>query len=136
MLVTDLQQVGAIVDEVAVYYTFPAASHDAQGLEVLRLLRNHQLDIVTFTSSSTVRNFVAWLKCCEVETEDTRGEGVCLFSDDGKGLAPSLRQTQIASIGPITSQTARQLGLHVDIEAKEFTIAGLVDAIIQHEELS
>ena len=47
-----------------------------------------------------------------------------------------LGETWIASIGPITSQTARELGLHVDIEAKEFTIDGLVDAIIKHEEIS
>ncbi len=116
VLVTDLERAGALVDDVATYYTFPANTHDTQGKKVLQLLRNHQLDIVTFTSSSTVRNFVAWLKCCEVGAE--------------------LCHTQIASIGPITSQTARQLGLHVDIEAKEFTVDGLVDAIIQHEELS
>jgi uroporphyrinogen III methyltransferase/synthase len=122
ILVTDLQHASAIVDEVAVYYTFPVAAHDAQGQEVLQLLRNHQLDIITFTSSSTVRNFVAWLRqkeqnpLPEVEATDI------------------LRQTCIASIGPITSQTARDLGLHIDIEAQEFTIDGLVDAIIQHEE--
>jgi uroporphyrinogen III methyltransferase/synthase len=47
-----------------------------------------------------------------------------------------LLQTRIATIGPITSQAVRELGLHVDIEAKEFTIGGLVDAIIQDEEVS
>jgi uroporphyrinogen III methyltransferase/synthase len=41
----------------------------------------------------------------------------------------------IACIGPITSQTARELGLHVDIEAKEFTIDGLVEAIVQQKEI-
>jgi uroporphyrinogen-III synthase len=117
VLVTDLQQAGALVDEVAVYYTLPIASHDARGEEILRLLQDKQLDIVTFTSSSTVRNFIAWLKTCEV--------------DDDMSF-----QALIACIGPITSQTARQLGLHVDIEAKEFTIDGLVEAIIQHEEIS
>jgi uroporphyrinogen III methyltransferase/synthase len=80
-------------------------------------LHNQQLALVTFTSSSTVRNFVAWLKNCG--------------GDDD-----ILRRTQIATIGPITSQAVRELGLHVDIEAKEFTIDGLVDAIIQHEEIS
>lgn len=115
VLVTDLEQAGAEVDEVAVYHNFPVASNDARGQEILQLLRDQQLDIVTFTSSSTVRNFVIWLKKCG--------------SDD------ILRQARIASIGPITSQTVRELGLHVDIEAKEFTINGLVDAIIQHEEV-
>jgi len=121
VLVTELQQAGALVDEVVAYYTVAVARDDEQGREILRLLQNHQLDILTFTSSSTVRNFIAWLKLCE------------------QGAAHSLmhlvtQQTQLASIGPITSQTARELGLNVDIEAKEFTIDGLVDAIIQYEE--
>ena len=42
-------------------------------------------------------------------------------------------QLKIACIGPITSQTARELGLKVDIEAREFTIDGLVEAIVQSE---
>jgi len=139
-LVIGLQQAGALVDEVAVYYTLLVAPDDTRGQEVLQLLRSHQLDIVTFTSSSTVRNFVAWLENCE--GDDTGGEGACPLppsgrgQGDGRGQAPSLLcQTRIASIGPITSQAARELGLHVDIEAKEFTIAGLVDAIIQREEV-
>jgi uroporphyrinogen-III synthase len=137
VLVTDLQRTGALVDEVAVYYTFPVASDNTQGQEVLRLLRNHQLDIVTFTSSSTVRNFVAWLSkegdqpLPLVGTDDT---GITLtVSDSPLSL---LHETRIASIGPVTSQTARELGLRVDIEAKEFTIDGLVDAIIKHKEMS
>jgi uroporphyrinogen-III synthase len=117
VLVADLQQAGALVDEVPTYYTLPVAANDVRGQEILQLLHNRQLDIVTFTSSSTVRNFVAWLKSCAVETS-------------------LLHQIQIASIGPITSQAARQLGLHVDIEAKEFTIDGLVNAIIEHEGMS
>ena len=196
-LVADLQQAGALVDEVVAYYKCPVASNDAQGQEVLRLLRNHQLDIVTFTSSSTVRNFVAWL-CREgagpiganlsdrvagiggeegdegeassplhdgtvpIDMPSCRGElasPVCSTRTEAPKFAPMgagplssvgtadtgvtptvsdsplslLRETRIASIGPITSQTVRELGLHVDIEAKEFTIDGLVDAIVKHD---
>ena len=43
-------------------------------------------------------------------------------------------QPKIACIGPITSQTARECGLAVHIEAQEYTIAGLVEAIIRNEE--
>ena len=120
VLVTELQEAGAEVDEVAAYHTHTIAHDDEQGREVLRLLQNHQLDILTFTSSSTVRNFVAWLKSCE---QGTIGSFLDLVA-----------QLTIACIGPITSQTARELGLHIDIEAKEFTIDGLVKAILQHEE--
>jgi uroporphyrinogen-III synthase len=64
--------------------------------------------VVTFTSSSTVRNFVALL---------------------GK-TRTSLNGIELASIGPVTSSTLREFGLRVDIAAKEFTIPGMVKAIV------
>src|SRR5207249_2777863 len=91
VLVTELQEAGAEVDEVAAYSTHTVAHDDEQGREVLRLLRHHQLDILTFTSSSTVRNFIAWLKSCE---QATLGSPLDLVA-----------QLTIACIGPITSQT-------------------------------
>lgn len=121
VLVTELRKAGAMVDEVAAYYTLPVARDDERGREILLLLRNHQLDILTFTSSSTVRNFVAWLKSCSQDMLDISWD-------------TSLAQLTLASIGPITSQTARELGLHIAIEAKEFTINGLIQAIVQREE--
>jgi uroporphyrinogen-III synthase len=121
VLVSELQRAGALVDEVAAYNTLPATNDDGRGHEILNLLLNHQLTALTFTSSSTVRSFVTWLKSCEQGATATLTDLVT-------------QHTQLASIGPITSQTARELGLHVDIEAKEFTIDGLVNAIVQHEE--
>lgn len=115
VLVTELEQAGAQVDEVPAYYTRPVASDDERGREILRQLQQHELDVLTFTSSSTVRNFVHWLKEC------TQSAGL--------DATERLSSVRIASIGPITSQTARELGLHVDIEAQAFTIDGLVEAI-------
>jgi uroporphyrinogen-III synthase len=120
VLVTELQQAGAIIDEVAAYYTLPIAGDDERGREVVSLLRQGQLDVLTFTSSSTVRNFVAWLKDCEQIS--------AYFLHD---LIRQPRPT-IACIGPVTGQTARELGLPVDIEASEFTIDGLVKAIVTY----
>jgi uroporphyrinogen-III synthase len=120
ILFTELQQAGALVDEVPAYYTLPVARNDERGREVFHLLQTGQLDIVTFTSSSTVRNFVAWLKSYASEPSD-------------QTLGQITGNARLASIGPITSQTAREFGLHVDIEAKEFTIDGLVDALVLHE---
>jgi hydroxymethylbilane synthase len=65
------------------------------------------VDIVTFTSSSTVRHFV----------------------DAMQGALPD--RVRIACIGPITAQTARDCGLRVDIIAQEYTTRGLVDAIVR-----
>ena len=128
VLVSALQQVGAVVDEVAAYRTIPITSDDERGREILRLLQTYQLDILTFTSSSTVRNFMHWLTV-------STGNVVAPLAGAGSADARSAGTTpNIACIGPITSQTARELGLDVDIEAKEFTIDGLVEAIVRYEE--
>lgn len=119
VLVTQLEQAGAVVDEVAAYYTVAVARDDEQGREIVRLLEQQQLDILTFTSSSTVRNFMAWLKSYEQATSTP--------------LMELVSRCHIACIGPITAQTARELGLNVTIEAKEFTIDGLVQAIVTYE---
>jgi uroporphyrinogen-III synthase len=117
ILVSMLQQEGAIVDEIAAYRTTTVASDDERGREVSRMLQSGELDILTFTSSSTVRNFMHWLENVVAPLAGARKTGA-----------------QVACIGPITSQTARELGLNVDIEAKEFTIDGLVEAIVKQEE--
>jgi uroporphyrinogen III methyltransferase/synthase len=121
VLVTELQQVGALVDEVPAYTTATVARDDERGREVLQLLQQQQLDILTFTSSSTVRNFVIWLRNCVPD------------SDAAESLLEAIRHhTCIASIGPITSKTAHELGLKVTIEAQEYTIDGLVQAMVSH----
>ena len=72
------------------------------------------IDIVTFTSSSTVRNLLSLLD-----------------EDSGPGK-DALAGSLIACIGPVTSGAARELGLRVDIEAEEHTVDGLADALINH----
>jgi uroporphyrinogen-III synthase len=121
VLVEELQAAGAFVDEIPAYTTVSVAQDDARGHEVLRLLQEQKLAILSFTSSSTVRNFVSWLKSC--------AQG----GDEQALLDLVSQHTQLACIGPITSQTARELGLPVAIEATEFTIDGLVNAIVKHE---
>ena len=114
-----LREAGAIVDDVPAYYTLTAAVDDERSRDLWHGLLHQQLHIITFASSSTVRNFMAWVKQCEEAT--------------GTRLAPTSLPI-IACIGPITSQTARDLGLTVTIEAKEFTIDGLLEAIVKYEE--
>ena len=102
----ELRKAGAAVDVVEAYETVVPQSSRMRLQSALAnpLRRPH---VVTFTSSSTVRNFVALL---------------------GSRKAP-LEGIRLASIGPVTSSTLRELGLWVDIAAKEFTIPGLVEAI-------
>ena len=103
-----LRKMGATVDVVEAYETvLPRASRSA--LRQIMNDANARPHVVTFTSSSTVRNFVALL--------------------GGRGRPPHMDSLKFASIGPITSATLRELGLPVHIEATEYTIPGLVRAI-------
>jgi uroporphyrinogen III methyltransferase/synthase len=97
----ELSALGAIVDEGIAYRTVPE-TRDRSGAR--RQLAHDGADLITFTSSSTVENFLAL------------------------GL-PWPKGMQVASIGPITSKTVRDHGLKVDIEARRHDIDGLVDAI-------
>ena len=105
-LTTALQAAGAQVDEVVAYRTIPVEDLDPAVREQLRA---GEIDFVSFTSSSTVRNMVA------------------LLGDD----RAALDGCTIASIGPVTSKAAKELGLRVDVEAKEHTVPGLVSAILE-----
>ncbi|MDB4949818.1 MAG: uroporphyrinogen-III C-methyltransferase / uroporphyrinogen-III synthase [Gemmatimonadetes bacterium] len=96
-----LRALGAEVVEVAAYRTLP----DGEEADAVRArLARDEVDYVTFTASSTVRGFV-----------DLAGT--------------ELGGARVVSIGPVTSTTARELGLTVDAEAEEFTIPGLVAAL-------
>ncbi len=106
-LVRGLEEAGASVKVVAAYSTVPVKYNPE---ELKELLISNKIDVVTFTSASTVKNFVKSL---------------------GKH-AELLNKVLIASIGPVTSEAAIKLGLRVDVEAKEQTIAGLVEAIINY----
>lgn len=99
-----LRRAGAQVDVVEAYETV-VPRDSARRLKTA--LAGTRPGVITFTSSSTVRNFVALV-------------------DDKK----KLRGIALASIGPVTSATLRELGLKPAIEAEEYTMAGLVKAIV------
>jgi uroporphyrinogen-III synthase len=106
----ELHNIGAKVDVVEAYETVVPMSSQ-KNIRALMSDPKRRPNVITLTSSSSVRNFVQLLG----------------------GPGPSLQQlegVQFASIGPITSATLRELGLPVDIEAREFTIPGLIQAIL------
>jgi uroporphyrinogen-III synthase len=107
----ELRKAGAHVDVVEAYETVvPQSSRERLRSALKSTRRPH---VVTFTSSSTARNFVALL--------GSRGRVARAHTE--------LDGIRLASIGPVTSSTLRELGLRVDIMAKQFTIPGLVRAI-------
>jgi uroporphyrinogen-III synthase len=123
VLVKTLEEAGARVEVVTAYQTLPVAQDDERGHAVITLLRQQQLDVVTFTSSSTVQHFMHWLS-------QTAPDIAILLAYPGQ-LPP---RPLIACIGPITAGTARSYGLEVSVEAHEFTTHGLVQALIDYEE--
>ena len=101
-----LREAGAEVVVPPAYESFPSSEwkEDLAGL-----LEAGEVDCVTFTASSTVENLVG------------------AFGPEE--AARLLAKTRVACIGPVTAETARGLGLRVDVEAEEYTIPGLVEAV-------
>lgn len=103
----ELRKAGAEVDVAEAYDTILPVNSAAKLQE---LLEGGRPDAVTFTSSSTARNFVALLP-------------------QGKSPKDLLSGIALASIGPVTSRTLREVGLRVDVEAGTYTMEGLVAAL-------
>jgi uroporphyrinogen III methyltransferase / synthase len=104
VLPDELRARGAEVVEVVAYHTVPDSA-EAQRLR--EHLAAGSVDVLTFTSSSTVENFVE-----------------LVGTDIGGAI--------VASIGPITSATARRLGVPVHVEAEAYTVPGLIRALVEH----
>ncbi len=104
-----LRQWGARVDVVEAYQTvLPQVDVSA----LCQLLREGTIDMITFTSSSTATNFAAMLR-----------------DQDLPGL---LSRAVIACIGPITRKTVEDLGMRSEVVSVEFTIPGLVSAMVDY----
>jgi uroporphyrinogen III methyltransferase/synthase len=102
-----LREAGALVDEVEAYQTVKPAK--SQGREALEANLKRGIDVVVFTSPSTVRNFMG------------------VLSDK-----TALKGVKVAVIGPVTGETARNYGLESSISPSEYTIPSLVQAIVEH----
>jgi uroporphyrinogen III methyltransferase/synthase len=105
ILPEQLREMGAIVDVAPAYQT---VLPDPQVAELSKRLEAGNIDIITFTSSSTVKNFLALT---------------------GDKLLPAIRKVKIACIGPVTANTAREAGLNVEILPEQYTVSSLLDAI-------
>lgn len=102
-----LRTLGAVVDVVPVYET---AREPGDGSALAADILAGRIDAVSFTSSSTVRGFVELV---------------------GRSAAASGRYAAVV-IGPVTARTARALGIDVAAEAADYTVGGLVTALVRH----
>ena len=105
LIPAELSQLGAQVDVVEAYRNVVPADAASRALEIFSAAKRP--DWVTFTSSSTVKNLLA------------------------AAGRDALEGVRIASIGPVTSETARAHGLKVDIEAKQYTLDGLIRGLLE-----
>ena len=117
----ELRRSGAQVDVAEAYETVVPASSRKLLRAMLGSSKNHP-DAITFTSSSTARNFLALLDL-DLPRKDLLGK---------TSARKLLAGITLASIGPVTSATLWEIGLRADVEAREFTTAGLVRALVEH----
>ncbi len=112
VLAEQLRRAGAEVSEVTAYRTLPIDVEPNDGPDIYRMLLDRQVDVVTFTSASTVRALVG------------------LYG--AEPMANLLRTVVVASIGPVTAEVAEQHHIRSTIVADPHTMQGLVQAILEH----
>jgi uroporphyrinogen III methyltransferase / synthase len=112
VLADQLREAGADVGEVVAYRTLLAGGERDADHDVYRMLLDRQIDAVTFTSASTVKNFAK------------------IYGEDQ--AADLLNATVVASIGPVTAEAAQQLGIQTTVMPAKYTVKDLVDALVDH----
>ena len=112
VLAEELRAAGGEVFDVVAYRTLPASADGDLEHDIYRMLLDRQIDAITFTSASTVRNFCAMI--------------------GHEPAADLLRTTVVASIGPVTAEAAQQLGIATTVMPERYTIPDLVDALVAH----
>ena len=108
----NLRKGGAVVTEVIAYRTVLDDSQSDGGPDIYRMLLDGELQVVTFTSASAVKNFVQ------------------IYGADQ--AADLLSRTCVATIGPVTSEAAARLGIKVTVQASPYTVPAMVEAIARH----
>jgi len=111
VLPQELEKMGAAVEVVEAYRTvMPEGAKD----EIRAMLEKGDVHMVTFTSSSTVKNFMD------------------MFEEEGDRLLKWMEKVTVACIGPVTAKTAGQRGLLVRITPLDYTIEALAEAIVDY----
>jgi len=109
VIAEQLREAGAHVTEVIAYRTMLEDAQREGDPDIYGLLLEGKIDVATFTSPSAIRNFAK--------------------IHGAEQVADLLKNTVVATIGPVTADAARQLGIPVTIQPKSYTVPALVDAI-------
>jgi uroporphyrinogen III methyltransferase/synthase len=114
VIAEELRKRGGLVTDIVAYRTVAIDPERDGEPDVYRMLLDRRIDVVTFTSPSSVRSFA-----------DLYG---------AEAAADLLHSTAVAAIGPVTAEAAAQLGIATKIIPAQYTIAALTAAIVQHFE--
>lgn len=124
---------GAEVTMVGAYRTELPDNYEAVAVELFNLCNKKEIDLIAVASSQTVRNLATLLKYGTVAYAKTQG---FIVSPDSKALDASIKglldSIAVASIGPITTNTAKKYLGRVDTESSQHTVDGLVKSIVSY----
>jgi len=112
VIAEQLRDAGALVTDVVAYRTMLDDGNADGGPDIYRMLLDGEIQIVTFTSASAVRNFTKVL--------------------GAEQAADLLKKTTVAAIGPVTADAAGRLGIEVTVQPSTFTVPALVESIVAH----
>jgi uroporphyrinogen-III synthase len=122
LIVEKFHAAGAQVDVVQAYQTVPPSALDATVAQITELLTRGSVDVITVASSQSVRNLAQIL----------RQSFSIPDAHDGQSVRKFLRRTAVISIGPQTTATAVEYLGKCEGQAEEFTIDGLVNAVLNY----
>jgi uroporphyrinogen III methyltransferase/synthase len=112
VIADQLREAGALVTDVVAYRNVLDDPHNNGGPDIYRMLLDGEIQVVTFTSASAVRNFTKVL--------------------GAEQAADLLRKTIVAAIGPVTAEAAARLGITTSVQPDTYTVPALVEAIRAH----
>lgn len=127
LLESELKKLGAEVNNIEAYRT-EAVELEA---EVLELIQKKKIDLLTFTSSSTVDNFIRGVEKL-IENQNRGLENDPTDDINRDQIWQQLKEIPTACIGPVTAERAKEYGLNLKITAAEYTIEGLFAAILEY----
>ena len=124
-----LKEFGASVNNIEAYKTKDVEIEN----RILKMIAADELNLLTFTSSSTVENLIKGIKeklnKFEQDDFDTELEKNKITAEN---IIRKLKEIPAACIGPVTAETAKKAGLNVKVIAEEYTVEGLMDSILKY----
>ena len=125
-----LRDFGAVAANIEAYRTERVEISE----RIVKMIAADEIDLLTFTSSSTVENLLKGIKkrLKKIELDQFEDELEKDIEFNSENIFKKLKEIPAACIGPVTAETASRNGLNVQITAAEYTIEGLFNAVLNY----